>query len=586
MADTGWKFPNVAVGNYDTGGTGAWSDPNNIKADDGSSASITRNTSVGSLGLAAKDFDFSAVPDGATIDKIEIRIGDYLADDLTDTPRFIGIELVMPDGISESVGASDTTNFPITLSLQTNDGTGIVNDTFEEVFTKTDVNDVDFGFVILADLAGTTSTLFEVDFMQMRVFFHEGLPTTINPTGGVPGHSPPFKSSAGNFYAVAAINGTDSHVNVYKTSDPASDSWAAQDTADRPNMDGFVTNGYTVVSAVQDADVIHIATHREGTASSTFGYHYHTFNMATDQWAIDELIEALGPVVGFAPWISIAVRGDGDVIVAYAGLTDGNMGDQKERVDVDIRNGSWSGPTSLDAAGDIHYGTPNCVLGTSDGVHITWQRSINTTNDPPISWLDTQGRTLDSGDSLSAVDTTTGLSAADMLGANVVLTYDDGGTQRVISTAINQNNTVRTSLGIETSGDIDLSAGVSTENFTTTAGTFTNGEVGIHTWTELDGVLYCLFSGGGTIGVDQDLWYSTSSNDGQDWDTPTEEIDAITVNFISANIYVRGLDTVIAYVYDDDGIQKYNEKVLSSITQPFHHVIKENRRDMRGIITL
>ncbi len=97
-----------------------------------------------------------------------------------------------------------------------------------------------------------------------------------------------------------------------------------------------------------------------------------------------------------------------------------------------------------------------------------------------------------------------------------------------------------------------------------TAEIFPNGAVTLLSNAELNGDLHVLYSGGGTTGVDQDLYYLTSTNNGTDWDTETEEIDAITVNFISANIYVRGSDTVMAYVYDDAGTQKYNEKVLIS----------------------
>ena len=57
--------------------------------------------------------------------------------------------------------------------------------------------------------------------------------------------------------------------------------------------------------------------------------------------------------------------------------------------------------------------------------------------------------------------------------------------------------------------------------------------------------------------------YTTSTDNGSTWATPTEEIDAITVNFISATIYERDHYTVLAYVYDDGGVQKYNEKILN-----------------------
>ncbi|KKK53931.1 hypothetical protein LCGC14_3089840, partial [marine sediment metagenome] len=149
------------------------------------------------------------------------------------------------------------------------------------------------------------------------------LPTTVLAAAGLGGHHPPYKSSGGAFYAVARKDADE--VEVYKASDPT-DAWTLTDTADSPVHVGTILGFATV----QDGDVIHMV------AWSSAAYEYYTFNMATDQWVVDQAIETPANAPTF-PWASIAVRSDGDVVVVYAGDTDSVMGGTKERVDVNIR---------------------------------------------------------------------------------------------------------------------------------------------------------------------------------------------------------------------------------------------------------
>jgi len=379
------------------------------------------------------------------------------------------------------------------------------------------------------------------------------LPTTIASIAVLSGRHPPFKSSSGNFYAIA--NTTTTTIDVYKATDPTV-SWTAQDTSNNPLGDGFVD--FDIITAVQDGDLIHIATDDDVFG----GYLYHKFDMSSDTWTVtDEVIEFTTD----APentWISIAVRSDGDVIVAYVGDTDRVMGGDKERVDYARReSGSWTVGVALDAAGDIHYGNPNVVKASStDDMHFVWQRQTDTA-DPPTSWEDHEGRTLDSSNTLSTTDNeATALTSGHLRGFQNMVSYDDGGTERIIGSGPDTNqDLINTQATEDGSDDISITAPV-TEALTDEI--FVNGEVGIITTAELSGDLHILYSGGGANGVDQDLFYSTSTDNGASWATEAEEIDAVTVNFISANIYVRCKDTVLAYVYDDGGVQKYNEKVL------------------------
>jgi len=368
------------------------------------------------------------------------------------------------------------------------------------------------------------------------------LPTTVLAAAGLGGHHPPYKSSGGAFYAVVRTDADE--LDVYKATDPT-DSWSVQGT--NPVHAGTILG----FSTVQDGDVIHMV------AWSSAAYEYYTFNMATDAWVVDQAIETPTNAPTF-PWASIAVRSDGDVVVVYAGDTDRNMGDTKERVDVNVRtSGSWGGPVALDAGGDVHYGNPNCVLGTNDFVHCVWQTQISTADDPPTGWVDGEGRTLNSSDTLSTVST---LSDADsdltMTGMAHALSYDDAGTQRIIVMAVafsfSPNKSPRKHVLATEDGSDNISLdSVDIEALSDNRQGYGSStlENAILSGIELNGDLHQLYSGGDLRGEDQDLYYTKSTDDGATWDTPTEEIDGITVNYISANIYSNAAPTDTGWVF-------------------------------------
>ena len=374
------------------------------------------------------------------------------------------------------------------------------------------------------------------------------LPTTIVSKGHWAGFLPPFKSSGGNFYAIARRSVTDDSIRIYKATDP-SDSWTEQTTSP-------IVTIASVVSARQENDVIHISSYDSGT------YEYHQFNMATDAYDVkDELIEtpANAPT---NPWISIDVEGTSVPKVVYAGDTDQVMGGKKERVDVNIRNGgTWDGPTALDAAGDIHYGNPNCVKASdSDDIHIVFQQTINVT-DPPNSWSTSDARTIDAADTLSAVKNNTIDTGNVLLGIQNAVSFDDAGTQ-VIRFIGSNGLTGFTFMINEVSGNADWESMSQVVLASTSHTPKVNGETAIITIAidTADDSLHVLWSNADDT---DDIWYATSTDTGDTWTAEAEELDAVACNFISANIYVRGSDTVLAYVYDDAGDTKYNEKVLS-----------------------
>ncbi len=220
------------------------------------------------------------------------------------------------------------------------------------------------------------------------------------------------------------------------------------------------------------------------TSVSTGSWGYHEFSMSANTWSVtNELIDGLtnNPTSPLA-WISIAVRSDGDVVVVYTGGTDQVMGGTKERVDYNVRTfgGSWGGPQALaNAAADEHYGNPNCVLGTNDIVHCVWQRTQNIA-DPPTAWTLAQAAAIDpADDSLSSLAASVSQdTAGDLLGYPNLVTYDDGGTQRIIVSGWNDATTLHTVSYTENAGDQSITRDQQLAE-TFTAEKYANGEVGV-----------------------------------------------------------------------------------------------------------
>lgn len=162
MADTGWKFPGSTVGDRAiTDGVSAWADHARITADNDLTTSCTLTFNSG-LGLAGTNYDFSVIPAGATIDGIEVRIGDYTAANvITEVLRLI---------LADDSDGSENKNAALaawSAGGQT-DEVGGFSDLWSETITRADVQDVDFGAFI-----GTAGdfTFSAIDFMQMRVFY-------------------------------------------------------------------------------------------------------------------------------------------------------------------------------------------------------------------------------------------------------------------------------------------------------------------------------------------------------------------------------------------------------------------------------
>ena len=571
MADTGWVSPGTVVGNRGTLGP-SWSNPTNADTADSVYADVVVTSAVeASRGLAASNFDFSGIPAGAHIDGIEVGIQAYFVDGVTASPALSNNSLILADNTDGS--ATKIATAP-TTSTQ-NSTLGGPTDTWGESLTRADVQDVDFGFFVVASIGSAISTKFQVDQLRMKVYYHEGLPTPVFSGDQPRGKRPPMKSTSGDFYAVA-LDDVNDRIAVYKTTTSAT-SWTEQDSADAPTVTTAASD--LALSCIIDGNLIHIAHLRTGV---NMVLEYARFDCSTDQWVTAEeqtvFTNGTNPETSAHLWCDIAVRSDGDVIIVNSGNNDKIMGGNKMRVDYARYNGTaWSSQNAVDGGGDIHYGNPVCVLGSGDGTHIFWQETSYTFNDPATRWEDLEGRTLDSGDNLSTTQNTAWPTANDnasMLTLQNAVFYDDAGTGRIFVCGVFDELTgdsIIPEIRAVEDGSDDLSSltithdeivsGTDPRAWTDVVGSYDKVACGM----ALDGTdIHLLYSGGGAGVSDQDIYYVNSLDDGATWSTPSEELDAITCEHLSTEVYVRGAATVLAYLYLDGTNLKYGEYILDA----------------------
>lgn len=383
------------------------------------------------------------------------------------------------------------------------------------------------------------------------------LPIIITTRSGLAGHNPPHKSNAGNYYGVFSDNTGTIPIDVFKASVPA-DGFTLTDGAGAPT-----SAPDACLASVSDGVYIHVVS----LDSSSLLLEYHRFNMSTDSW--DQVDITVADLSGMsapssaALWCSIALRagvtGD-EIVIAASGLVDAVMGADYQRVDLwhgpDSGTPSWTGPVSISASvSNSNEYCPQLVLGTNDAVHITWRQDFSIPNN---------ARTINSSNTLSTIVTVDGSGGDRWLGLSNLVYADNSGTARFVSLLQDYSNATN-SIQFQEDGSDNASSIVVDTNVLSVAAYETSVS---RAWSlATDGSdIYALFSGGGTSGVDQDLYVSVSTDFGNSWSTPAEELDAVTVNYISTAVLDSGK---IAYLYDDGGTAKYNEFVFAAQAAEF-----------------
>ncbi len=404
------------------------------------------------------------------------------------------------------------------------------------------------------------------------------LPTTVYSSVQFKGASPPFKSSAGNFY-VLAHDTTTEDVLAMKATDPT-DSWAEQDSADRPTLTGL--SQYDRISVRQNGDNLHIAGH-----SGASGIYYHEFNMATDQWVTGAKVGNIDnfSVSGGAESVDLAIRSDDDIIIVYSGLQESVHNKDYGRLDYARWEGSsWNVGNAIDAGGTTSYVAVACALSKAgnDDIHIGWMYASNRIDQGDITCTNAEARTLRSDNTLSS--TVGGGPTLGHTGHNNLIgmvTWTDAGTERIgYMLVTNTSDAVLDMLTSTEDAGNDVQAWGATPVVISSPETLYVNTSDQH-WTahgiDNNNTLYTMFIDAST----RDAWWSKSNNPGATtWDSPLEASDAIMGFSIACNIYTRSGKT-LAYVYDDNGTLKYDEVALPAEGTPPFLIAQKKRVGVR-----
>jgi len=261
MADTGWKSPGTVV-NDNSVGTVAWEDPSYAKANDDNYA-FSAGSGVITQYLKATNFGFN-IPSGATITGIEMSFkrGVFLENTYDEY-----IKIVKSDG---SIGA---TNKALTstdwLTESTYQSYGGSNDLWGETWTPTDINDVDFGVAISADIYYDEYGITFIDHIQIKVYYTSGTianagvssSTTSSPSPSILGKASTSQSSDAVLLSNPGVS-TAIGVNVSANSDEISL------TSLSPSLSAGVNLGVSVQESVLSSTAV-LASGKAITSPST-----------------------------------------------------------------------------------------------------------------------------------------------------------------------------------------------------------------------------------------------------------------------------------------------------------------------------
>lgn len=248
------------------------------------------------------------------------------------------------------------------------------------------------------------------------------LPDTLSGTVLVNFHKCPPIRAGGSTYLVLVDSTDQSLIEVWKNTNPGTDSWAEQDSSNKPTTSG--TYNINAITCVLDGTNIHILSMTGDNSGAINDVDYHVFSTSTDTWSITDESVANNIDVNTAvtTWgLGIAVRSDGDVIAVYQGASDKIKGTDYGRIDFQVRvSGTWGSVTAVDDAGAVNYTHATCTLGASDKTHITY-----------FDGTDIQHKSLSSADSLSSAETVND-TAIDTSNPQSSLSYFNDGTNDLV----------------------------------------------------------------------------------------------------------------------------------------------------------
>jgi len=330
------------------------------------------------------------------------------------------------------------------------------------------------------------------------------------------------------------------------TGDPTTlSNWVAQD---------YITVGAEVKSmwAVLDGASIHIATHH-GQAGNhdddECKVEYHKFSTSSDSWELvrdcvsNKEERASDDVLA----CSIGVRSDGDVIVLYVGHSNND-----EVYYARKESGVWTSDIKIKNA-TLDHCSAVVIPGANDDMHFLFR----------MSTLDQATRQVTLTSS-NVLEDEYGIGVGDPLPSvfyhpyGYGISYESGAYTYIKVPFFHSDGTIKIWRYLSTSPNLDKSIDSASDY---DAWDVNSNIVGC---VVVDGTdTYIIYSGGGTDGVDQDI-YSDKQVDAGSWGTDTEEQDGVTCNRISAGVYDRS-GKKIGYVWLDGTTIKFSEKDIAGV---------------------
>lgn len=152
-------------------GTWGWINPGNAGASDGSYATSDRSGApVETQYHKSTNFGFS-IPGGATIDGILVEV-ERNSDGGADTDLRARI---VKGGTIGSTDKSTGASWPASDAYQSFGGAA---DLWDETWTDSDINSIDFGFVIAATISGTATA--RIDHVRITVYYTTAAGTSVS----------------------------------------------------------------------------------------------------------------------------------------------------------------------------------------------------------------------------------------------------------------------------------------------------------------------------------------------------------------------------------------------------------------------
>lgn len=375
----------------------------------------------------------------------------------------------------------------------------------------------------------------------------------------------PYESSGGNTYWFGRDSTFPGNAHVVKATDPMSSFPSGSQT----QMSSANSTAIEAMCCAQNGDTIHVFTQL-----TTGAVYNNSYNMATDAWrgasAVTIAAAGFAPTSGFT-FVSAAYRPTaGELVLEYcAGLTAMSSGFNMVRyARVNASTGAVIGSVAnVDNGGSVNWSGGQAVLGASDRVHFFF---TNRTAITPYQ------RTLSAANALetfpaSSFDATASPSGVHPFERGV--SYTSGANTRVAVPYFAGAGTVGGKIAYLTSADAPT---VTTEQVSTATEFFNaTHDTRVHYLVNDSTQLHYLYS----LTATQDLWRDTSADVGG-WGTDVNEL-AATINYITANQYVRSGNTVLGMVLDDAAAVKYAEIALAGAPAP----VKTKRLISRAALT-